>query len=129
MRKGVRLVRLLSWGDIYNDLMSRPNIEPDWGGWLVECGTLKREIFCPDAGYFVNESECGDHLVGSAGYPIPGDPATSEPWVETGLPRQPSPVPAVLGHFRFLQATLKSFGSPGGAGASGLHHGHMEQQK
>ena len=48
MRKGVRLVRLLSWSDIYNDLMSRPNIEPDWGGWLVECGgTLKREIFCP----------------------------------------------------------------------------------
>ena len=37
--------------------------------------------------------------------------------------------PVVLGHFRFLQATLKSFGSPGGAGASGLHHGHMEQQK
>ena len=121
-------VRRLSWGDIYSDLMST---DSDYSSWCLRrvecgiCGTLKREIFCPDAGYFVNESDMWP-FGGQWGQDIP----------HTGWPShqrcpgrnwsaQPSPV---LGHFRFLQATLKSFGStgPGLAGVTSRPHGATE---
>ena len=112
MRKGVRL---LSWGDIYCDLMSRLSIHPDWGSggmWDRDIETWNIlaawRIFCE---WIRHWWPLGPGRI----HPILGDPATSVPRVETGPPGpSTSPaLPAVLGHFRFLQATLKSFGSAG----------------
>ena len=83
-------------------------IHPDWNvGGSVWCGTLKREIFCPDARYFVNES---------AMWPFAGQdiPHTGWPSHQRCPGRNWSALPSpVLGHFRFLQATLKSLAAVG----------------
>ena len=112
MRKGVRL---LSWGDIYCDLMSRLSIHPDWGSggmwdrdietwnilaWLTDILWMNQTLVTTGAGQDTPHT----------GWPSHQRPP-SRNW--SARPQHQPGQPAVLGHFRFLQATLKSFGSAG----------------
>ena len=85
------------------------------GMWDIETWN----ILSYDAGYFVNESESGDHLVGSAGYPIPGDPATSVPRVETGLPSRPAQSRQSWVTFVFSRRPWKVLAAQAGLGLAG----------
>ena len=105
-------VRRLSWGDIYCDLMS--TADSDYSSWL-ECGGIcvvldghwNVKYFVLTPRYFLNES---------AMWPFAGQdiPHTGWPSHQRCPGRNWSALPSpVLGHFRFLQATLKSLAAVG----------------